>query len=343
MSAPQTVACPASGRSSVASIRTTVVFPAPFGPSSPSTLPWLTARSTSFTASVLPNRLTRPAASIAKLMRCPRGLGVRREHQGGEEPVRFRVRVRRQPCVHGSWLDDRATWCREPAEPAPDVLQARGAGAGLLLADLDNGRQCPLDAVEIRLGIKSQHPLGVQGYPGCQEPQRMAVQQHPGIDHLAAVNSGHHFEDRVLESVPLVAHRVIPPPCPCRWRAGSVASRGEGSSQNGLARAGVSRRGSPGRVMVCLIPPSQASRLARRSVSCLTWASRMSAGRSSPGSRSSQSSGTDAAASCSNSSVIRPARTLSASSINGAHPTRAWSATSYWRAAEASAPSHRCW
>ena len=44
-SRPATVACPESGRRSVARIRTVVVFPAPFGPSKPSTVPSATVRS----------------------------------------------------------------------------------------------------------------------------------------------------------------------------------------------------------------------------------------------------------------------------------------------------------
>jgi hypothetical protein len=64
-SRPPTRATPASGRSSVASTRTAVVLPAPFGPSTPSTVPGRTARSTPASAVVVPNRLTSPSASIA--------------------------------------------------------------------------------------------------------------------------------------------------------------------------------------------------------------------------------------------------------------------------------------
>ena len=64
-SSPPTLALPASGRSSVARIRTAVVLPAPFGPSTPSTVPGRAARSTPASAVVSPKRLTRPVASIA--------------------------------------------------------------------------------------------------------------------------------------------------------------------------------------------------------------------------------------------------------------------------------------
>ena len=56
---------PPSGRSSVARMRTAVVLPAPFGPSSPSTLPVRAVRSTPASAVVLPNRLTSPCVSMA--------------------------------------------------------------------------------------------------------------------------------------------------------------------------------------------------------------------------------------------------------------------------------------
>ncbi len=55
---------PASGRARVVRIRTAVVFPAPFGPSSPRTVPAGTAKSTPPRASVSPYLLTRPSASI---------------------------------------------------------------------------------------------------------------------------------------------------------------------------------------------------------------------------------------------------------------------------------------
>jgi len=41
-----------------------VVFPAPFGPSRPNTVPVGTARSIPFSARVSPNRLTSPSATI---------------------------------------------------------------------------------------------------------------------------------------------------------------------------------------------------------------------------------------------------------------------------------------
>src|SRR5262249_2951526 len=46
-------------------MRTAVVLPAPFGPSTPSTVPGRAAKSTPASAVVLPKRLTRPLASIA--------------------------------------------------------------------------------------------------------------------------------------------------------------------------------------------------------------------------------------------------------------------------------------
>src|SRR6516165_3154373 len=65
---PHTSACPPSARRRVARIRTAVVLPAPFGPSTPSTVPCRATRSTPASAVVLPKRLTRPLASIALVM-----------------------------------------------------------------------------------------------------------------------------------------------------------------------------------------------------------------------------------------------------------------------------------
>jgi hypothetical protein len=66
---PSTRAAPESGRSKVASIRMTVVLPAPLGPSRLYTTPVSTARSTMSTARVSPKALTRSDVSIAKSAR----------------------------------------------------------------------------------------------------------------------------------------------------------------------------------------------------------------------------------------------------------------------------------
>ena len=52
-------------------MRTAVVFPAPFGPSRPRTVPVRTARSTPARAVVSPKRLTSPSAQIAWFMTSP--------------------------------------------------------------------------------------------------------------------------------------------------------------------------------------------------------------------------------------------------------------------------------
>ena len=69
MSCPATVANPADGFKTVQSIRRVVVFPAPFGPSSPNTSPGRTVNDTSFTAGTLPppgpvKYFVRPSSSI---------------------------------------------------------------------------------------------------------------------------------------------------------------------------------------------------------------------------------------------------------------------------------------
>src|SRR5262249_15542769 len=67
-SAPATVAVPAVGLSSVVSMRSVVVLPAPFGPRKPTISPSSTVRSTPRTASTRPLRLenvrARPQASM---------------------------------------------------------------------------------------------------------------------------------------------------------------------------------------------------------------------------------------------------------------------------------------
>src|SRR6266511_1001956 len=68
---PPTVARPASGRMRVDNTRMAVVFPAPFGPSSPKTVPSAATMSMPSSARTFPNVLTRPSVSIAELMAPP--------------------------------------------------------------------------------------------------------------------------------------------------------------------------------------------------------------------------------------------------------------------------------
>src|SRR5208283_3937108 len=65
MSSPATRASPEVGGSSVVSIRTRVVLPAPLGPRSPKTSPRSTSTLTSLTAVKLPKRLQRSLVVIA--------------------------------------------------------------------------------------------------------------------------------------------------------------------------------------------------------------------------------------------------------------------------------------
>ena len=68
-SMPPTSHRPPSGRRSVVSIRRVVVLPAPFGPSSPNTVPSGTARSRLSTARTGPYDFMSPSAMIAFAMR----------------------------------------------------------------------------------------------------------------------------------------------------------------------------------------------------------------------------------------------------------------------------------
>src|SRR4029079_11811430 len=62
---PATVAVPALGASSVPSVRTSVVFPAPFGPRNPKTSPRPTSNETSAKAVRSPNRFERLSTVMA--------------------------------------------------------------------------------------------------------------------------------------------------------------------------------------------------------------------------------------------------------------------------------------
>src|SRR5215471_11009118 len=79
-SKPSTLAWPASGCRMVERIRTTVVLPAPFGPSRASTLPASTARSMPSSAATGPKCLTSPWAPMAGSAMS--GQGPRQPEQG---------------------------------------------------------------------------------------------------------------------------------------------------------------------------------------------------------------------------------------------------------------------
>src|SRR5690606_33235828 len=70
-SSPITWALPASGRSRVVRTRTAVVLPAPLRPSSATTAPVGTARSTPASAGLGPNRFTSPRARTARSIGSP--------------------------------------------------------------------------------------------------------------------------------------------------------------------------------------------------------------------------------------------------------------------------------
>jgi hypothetical protein len=62
---PATVAVPEVGAMRVPSVRTVVVFPAPFGPRKPKTSPRLISNETSSNATLSPKRLLRPRTESA--------------------------------------------------------------------------------------------------------------------------------------------------------------------------------------------------------------------------------------------------------------------------------------
>src|SRR5215831_14680642 len=82
---PPTVAVPASGTISVARTRIVVVLPAPFGPTKPKISPRGTRKSTSSSATWLPNRLWSPWTSIIRGLPGARDLSELSEARSHEE------------------------------------------------------------------------------------------------------------------------------------------------------------------------------------------------------------------------------------------------------------------
>src|SRR5260221_989955 len=98
-SAPAKVIAPPSARKWPEIRLISVVFPAPFGPISPNTMPWGTARSTAFTATTPPNRFVRP--TVSSNIRSPHLAETR-----GAADVEQRHQAARQ--VHDDHDEDRA-------------------------------------------------------------------------------------------------------------------------------------------------------------------------------------------------------------------------------------------
>src|SRR5688572_4668446 len=90
-SRPSTSARPPANRTSPPSARISVVFPDPFGPSSPNTSPRWTSNDTSLTAVKSPNRMDALSITIAGVMSPP----LRRveEHLGRHAGLEHAVRV----------------------------------------------------------------------------------------------------------------------------------------------------------------------------------------------------------------------------------------------------------
>src|SRR2546423_9307573 len=106
-----TSARPASGDSSVARTRTSVVLPAPFGPSSPKIAPSGTSRSTPASASVEPKLLVTPSTAMADVVK-------RQTYPVGAVDLDPRA----QSCV-GTRLQQGNVTCRprDPPEPTPGL------------------------------------------------------------------------------------------------------------------------------------------------------------------------------------------------------------------------------
>src|SRR5436190_7209106 len=111
---PSTNASPASGVSTVYSMRSVVDLPAPFGPNNPVICPSRALKLTSRTAAILPNDLTRPRASNMTFpVRSGRRPGQRDEERHGFELVRAigveRFGAARSHAVANDAVDTRST------------------------------------------------------------------------------------------------------------------------------------------------------------------------------------------------------------------------------------------
>src|SRR5215813_5794750 len=156
-SAPATVALPDVGRSSVVSMRSVVVLPAPLGPRKPTISPSATARSTPRTASTVRLRLRNvrvsPFASMI-VMTCPVSsrclITVRFARARRAPPARSRPG---RPCVIGEALAG-----RQGGQDLGELVVPAHLGLGVHLA-----------AVHHRRLHRAQVSLGHQALPRSEE------------------------------------------------------------------------------------------------------------------------------------------------------------------------------
>src|SRR5580704_6809435 len=195
-SAPATMAVPPVGCSSVVSIRSVVVLPAPFGPRKPTTSPSPTVRSTPLTASTVRLRLLKVRASPRASM-MPIALPPSRPPSQPLPGTRYKVISRLgewilNPRCHligqgrGSAAELRAERLvvapvAQPARPRPPVT-----GRSSPLDGLPQRRDLPLGGEQVRLirgvpqylALGEVHQLQQLRHLAAQLPQHERVELH---------------------------------------------------------------------------------------------------------------------------------------------------------------------
>src|SRR4051812_8397192 len=160
-SRPATRAVPASGERSVERMRTVVVLPAPFGPSTPSTVPGAASSSTPSSARTSPNDLTRPLTSIAGGRECIREPSQRFRSASvlnTEETARVAETTSSRLLTLLSLLQGRRDW---PGQELADRLEVSGR---TVRRDVDRLRELGYP-VESLTGPAGGYPRAAGGPP----------------------------------------------------------------------------------------------------------------------------------------------------------------------------------
>ncbi len=150
--------------------------------------------------------------------------------------------------MHRAGLHHRAARGGEPPEAAAAVLLARRSGAarlrGVVAARRLQRPQDAGDAVGVGARVQGAQAGLVEVHPGAQVVQAPAVEQHAGVDRLAALDPRHDADHGVLERVPRHGDRLQicragrADPAPEWSRAGRcvIASRSGGNHASRAAR-----------------------------------------------------------------------------------------------------------
>src|SRR5918997_4885629 len=103
------------------------------------------------------------------------------------------ARVDRRGLHHGAARRD------EPPEPLDRRQQSNGAGPGSALADSVGDLEVRLHGLGVEVGVERPQAFGIEVDSRFEELRVLAVEYHPSVYELTALDTWHHAQECVLE------------------------------------------------------------------------------------------------------------------------------------------------